>query len=152
MKIHHDGENGELVARPEQGIVLGHALVQIALRPGLDLDVDENALRIPVAGLELGNDVGFAPAPVVKLGEDLRVEKLGTLEVESLLDSGKEQLQEIPEKRVQELLEALVVSHGSSLLIRKRRENRAETSLGVPSTTVFLGWFRFVGIRAAPWG
>jgi len=101
----------ELVPRPEQGIVLEHALPHVRLRPSLNLDVDENELWFSVTRTELGDDVGLAPSSVVQVRENFGVEELDVFEVESLPDMGIEQLQEILQKCVQEFLEALVVSH-----------------------------------------
>ena len=104
------GKVGSLY-RDEQGVVLEHPSPEVLAGSQLDFNMYENELGAAVAGIELGDDVGFAGSALETVGEELRVEELDVLEVEPILDVGKEQPQEIPQECVQELLEALVVSH-----------------------------------------
>jgi hypothetical protein len=60
---------------------------------------------------ELGHDVGAPRAALGEVGKNLFVEKLDVPEVESALDVREKELEEIPQKHLQELLESLVVSH-----------------------------------------
>ena len=77
----------------------------------MDLDVDENELGFAVVSGKLGDHVGPPRASLGEVGKNLFVEKLDVPEVESALDVREKELEEIPQKHLQELLESLVVSH-----------------------------------------
>ncbi len=107
------GKDRDFVSGPEQRVVLEHPCRKFLVVAGLDLDVDENELGFAVVRGELGHDVGPSRASLGEVGEDLLVKKLDVPEVESALDVREKELEEILQKRLQELLETLVVSHRS---------------------------------------
>ena len=60
---------------------------------------------------ELGNHICFSRAPLGEIGKELLVDELERLEIQSLLDLGIKQLEEVLEEELQEFFEPLIVAH-----------------------------------------
>jgi len=73
--------------------------------------MNQDELRLPLMGLEPGDDVDLPGRALGKVREELLVEKSQRPEVESFGNSREEQLQEVPKELIQKPLEELVVSH-----------------------------------------
>ena len=52
LEIEHNREDGRAVAKPKQDRILEHASDEILLRPSLDLDVNQDNLRLALMGFE----------------------------------------------------------------------------------------------------
>ena len=80
-KDQRDWKNGKLVPRTQQGTILVHPRPKVPVRSQLDFDVDQNELRVSIAGFELGDDIGFAGRSLGTVRENSWVEKLQALEI-----------------------------------------------------------------------
>jgi len=119
-QVHRDGENGDLVPRPQQGVVLEHPFREIPPPSRLNLDMDEQKLRASIAGMELGDDIRLARASLRKAREGLRVQESERAEIEPGFDLGIEKLQKILQELMQEFLEKLIVCHPHVLPLEER--------------------------------
>ncbi len=97
---------------------------------------------------QLGDDVGFAAAPLGEVRENLFVVELDVLEIQLRLDVGIEQLQKILEELMQEFLEALIVTHFASPF-NKEKTKKVGGNLPVP-VSFFRAADRCSMLRSAP--
>jgi len=116
VEVQSDRKHRKPVLQPQESVVLEHPAWEVALGLSLDLHMDENELRLSVAGLELGDDVGLAHLAFGHVGEDFLVDEAQVLEVEPGRGFGKEELEEILEQSFQNRFEELVLSHPVFLL------------------------------------
>ena len=115
-EVQGDRKHRKPVVQAQERVVLEHPAGEVALGLRLDLHMDENELRLSVASLEPGDDVGLAHLAFGNVGEDFLVDEAQGLEVEPGRGFGKEELEEILEQFFQNRFEELVLSHPAFLL------------------------------------
>jgi hypothetical protein len=108
--VNDDWKNRQSGPPSDHRIVLEHPGCVLPLPLPLDLEMQQHDLGGGAAfGVDLGEDVRLASCAGGKVGEDLLVtESNRPAPVYALGDSGKEDLQEVEQKLLQDLFEELI--------------------------------------------